>query len=100
MSRKLAKAAFAVAAAVSLALVGTPGAAHADVNTDYAWAYWQAPGSTTSGGYGVLMAYGEILQVQDWHADGWGTRAQIQKLLPDSNGVMHWVNHSTNCFDD
>ena len=100
MKRPRLKAAIAALAAIPLVLAATPNAASADDHIEYAWAYWQAPGSATAGGYGMFFSYGEVLRVQDWTADGWGTRAQIQKLLPDSNGVLHWVNHSTNCFDD
>ena len=99
MLRKRVMAALAAAVAAPMMLAGTPGAAQAS-GTDYLWAYWQAPGSTTSGGYGVFHAYGEIVQVQDWHADGWRTWAQVQKLQRDSSGVLHWVNHSTACWDD
>src|SRR6185369_483573 len=91
IGKRIKAAALAAAAVVPLALLASPGSAAAS-GTDYLWAYWQKPGSTTSGGYGVFHAEGEIVQVQDWHADGWRTWAQIQKLLPDSHGVLHWVN--------
>ncbi len=99
MIGKRIKAALVAMAAIPLTLVATANPASAD-DHEYLWAYWQKPGSTTSGGYGVFLADGEIVQVQDWHADGWRTWAQIQKLLPDSHGVMHWVNHSSACWDD
>lgn len=99
MIRKRMMGALATASAVLAVLAGTPGAAQAG-GTDYLYAFWQAPGSDTSGGFGVFYTYGEIVQVQDWHADGWRTWAQAQKLLPDSNGVLHWVDHSTPCWDD
>ena len=40
-----------------------------------------------------------IIIARDNQADGWSTRAQIQKLLPDSHGTLHWVNHSSACVD-
>lgn len=101
MTLKRTKAAIAMLVAILLALVAPPRPASADADSiEYAWAYWQPPGSVNAGGYGMFFSYGEVLRVQDWLADGWGTRAQIQKLLPDSSGVLHWVNHSSNCFDD
>jgi hypothetical protein len=99
IGKRVTAAALAACAAVPLALLATPGSASAS-GTDYLWAYWQKPGSTTSGGYGVFHSYGEIVQVQDWHADGWRTWAQIQTLLPDSSGVLHWKNYSSACWDD
>jgi hypothetical protein len=99
MIRRLTKAAVALCAAVGLAVVATPGTAAA-ADQGYLWGCWKFPSSVTNGGCVMFYAYGEVLRVEDFTPDGWGTRGQIQKLLPDSNGVLHWVNHSTNCFDD
>ncbi|WP_433131124.1 hypothetical protein ACQPWW_09495 [Micromonospora sp. CA-240977] len=87
--------------AAPLVLALTPGTAFAaDGNDGYVWACWAAPGDSINGGCATFYQYGEVLQVRDMQADGWGTRGQIQKLQPDSSGVMHWVNHSSDCFDD
>ncbi|GAA3246608.1 hypothetical protein ACFO1B_49660 [Dactylosporangium siamense] len=93
------KSAVVAAALIPAALIATPDVASAASN-GYAWACWIKPGSATNGGCAKFYADGDTLRVWDYTADGWGTRAQIQKLLPDSNGVMHWVNHSSDCFDD
>lgn len=99
MIRKLAKAAVAVSAMVPLVLLAAPSRASAD-NDGSVWACWAPPGSSINGGCVKFHQHGEILEVRDHLAEGWGTRGQIQKLLPDSHGTLHWVNHSTNCFDD
>ncbi|GAB3856147.1 hypothetical protein ACFPIJ_59000 [Dactylosporangium cerinum] len=93
------KHAATAAALIAAALVATPGAASAGSN-GYAYACWIKPGSVTNGGCAKLYAEGDFLRLIDYTADGWGTRAQIQKLLPDSHGVLQWVNHSSACFDD
>ncbi|MDO3703243.1 hypothetical protein Q3W71_16340 [Micromonospora sp. C28SCA-DRY-2] len=99
MIGKVTKAVVAAGVAVGMAVVATPGAASA-ANNGYAWAAWAVPGASINGGVAKLYADGEILRLEDFQADGWGTRAQIQKLMPDSSGVLHWVNHSSPCFDD
>ncbi|TDB76191.1 hypothetical protein [Micromonospora sp. KC723] len=99
MIGKLTRVAVTLGAATGMAVVATPGAASA-ANNGYAWACWKAPDDTINGGCAKLYANGEILRLEDFQADGWGTRAQIQKFLPDGNGVKRWVNHGDPCFDD
>lgn len=99
MIRKFVKAALALTAVVPAALTVTASPAAASGN-GYLWACWIAPGSIINGGCGKFYQHGEIVVARDNIADGWAVRAQIQKLLPDSNGVLHWVNHSKSCFDD
>ncbi|MFG3703396.1 hypothetical protein ACGF7U_01460 [Micromonospora sp. NPDC047670] len=106
MIRKFAKRAAAVAVAVPLALAATavPASANdagADSADGYVWACWRTSANATlNGGCVTFYQYGEVLLAEDFQADGWGTRGQIQKWLPDSNGVYRWVNHSSDCFDD
>jgi hypothetical protein len=99
MFRRLLKAALTLLVAIPLVVAVTPNSASASGN-GYVWACWIEPGEIINGGCGKFHQYGEIVVARDNRADGWGTRAQIQKLLPDSSGVLHWVNHSSACFDD
>lgn len=105
-ARRSSHAFVAVAAAALTAVALTPSTAHAEnqaeinAENNHAWAWWKAPSSTGNGGVAETWSNGENLLLEDFKSDGWGTRAQLQKLLPDSSGVMHWVNHSKPCFDD
>lgn len=91
MSSRIVRGLIAVAAVAGAATALTPGIASADgADTNVCWNH-----DGSRGGCAAITTAGEILHVTDGAADGWGTRAQIQKY---QNGL--WVNHSSNCFDD
>jgi hypothetical protein len=80
------KTAIAVAAGVVAALA-VSGTAHAGIDTD------------VDGSYGAanFNDYGEKLSVDDYYADGWGTRAQLQVW---HHPTSTWFDHGSPCFDD
>lgn len=100
MFRRIVKVALALMVTAPIVLTVAPSPASAADNHGYVWACWAEPGDVINGGCGTFYQYGEIVIARDNQADGWGTRAQIQKWLPNSSGVYRWVNHSDDCFDD
>lgn len=85
-ARRIRRVAIAVTAGV-VAGLAAGGTAHAGQSTD------------VDGRYGAanFQQTGEHLLVEDYYADGWGTRAQLQTW---HDPTQHWVDHSTPCFDD
>ncbi|MCC3761857.1 hypothetical protein K3N28_02055 [Glycomyces sp. TRM65418] len=99
-SRKNVRHALIALAAGILVAVGlAPSAAHA-AEPNHTWAWWKNPAHVNNGGVAETRSYGENLVVEDFRADGWGTRAQLQVLTWDPAGYQYWKNHGGVCFDD
>lgn len=95
VKRGLLVIATALLAAVALA----PSTAHA-AEPNHAWAWWKNPSSSFNGGVGETWSNGENIVVEDFRADGWGTRGQLQVLTWDPAGYRYWKNTGGVCFDD
>ncbi|MEU6858287.1 hypothetical protein AB0B28_05350 [Glycomyces sp. NPDC046736] len=86
-------------AAFMLVVGAAPSSAHA-ANNYKAWVWAQNPQGTYNAGLAQTWSQGENILLEDFHADGWGVRAQLQTLEWDPAGYRYWKNHGGVCFDD
>ena len=80
-----------------------PSAAQAEPSTqqtELAWAHWKDPAKTTNGGLAQTRSHIHNIVVEDFYADGWGTRGQLQIQKYNPAGYYYWVDHGGECFDD
>ncbi|HEU5129116.1 MAG TPA: hypothetical protein VFU12_14100 [Glycomyces sp.] len=100
---------FAAAALLAIGLAPAPAQAQAqhhpdgDVETQaitHVWAHWKNSSSNTNGGVAETTTFHKNLVVEDFYSDGWGTRAQFQRLTRNSSGNAVWVDWGGVCFDD
>jgi hypothetical protein len=84
-------------AAILVGVTLAPGAAHA---ATHVWAFAQNPEGTYNAGVAETWSYGENIVAEDFHADGWGIRAQLQTLETAPEGYRYWTAAGGVCFDD
>jgi hypothetical protein len=98
-SKTMARACAVLAAAIVIGIGLAPSAAQA-AEPNHAWVWWKNPAHTNNGGVAETWSNGENLLVEDFRADGWGTRAQLQVRTLDPAGYWYWKNTGGVCFDD
>lgn len=103
MSNRLRKrvAQGAIMLLTSVLLVVGLGSSPAQAENNYkAWVWAQNPEGTYNAGLAETWSRGENIKLTDFHADGWGVRAQLQTLERSSSGYLYWKDHQGVCFDD
>ncbi|GAA1383948.1 hypothetical protein [Catellatospora chokoriensis] len=96
--KKWARGALMIAASSAVLVTVAPSPAHAA--DDHAWVWAQNDAGTYNAGVAETWSYGENLVVEDFHADGWGVRAQLQTLEYAPEGYRYWAAAGAVCFDD
>lgn len=94
-----ARHALVLVASIAAVVTVAPSTAQAAA-PNHAWVWAQNPAGTYNAGVAETWSNGENLRVEDFHADGWGVRAQLQTLEYAPEGYRYWKNVGGVCFDD